>query len=49
MKKFGMLIRVSCSLNNHQAYLLFTCFLKSKKKKKKLNKIPTNMPVKTLY
>ena len=32
MKKLGMLLRVSCFLDNYQAYILFTCFLKNKKK-----------------
>ena len=31
-KKLDMLLRVSCSLNNHQGHTLFTCFLKNKKK-----------------
>ena len=50
MKKLGMLIRVSCSLNNHQAYILFICFLKNKKKNQiKYTILHTNnMPVKVL-
>ena len=50
MKKLGMLIRVSCSSNNHQAYILFICFLKNKKKNQIKYAIlhTNNMPVKVL-
>ena len=47
MKRLGMLIRDSCSLSNHQAYISFTCFLRSKKKK--LSKMTISMPVKAFY
>ena len=47
MNNLGMVPRVSRPLNNHEGYILFTCFLK-RKKKKKSNKIPTNTPVKVL-
>ena len=47
MKKFGMLHRLSRSLKNNQVYILFTCFLKSKKKL--INKTSTNTPAKKIY
>ena len=48
MKKLGMLLRVSCSLNNHQVIRHFI-YLLSKKQKENLNKIPTNKPLKIFY
>ena len=48
MKKFGMLHRLSSSLKNDQVYILFTCFLKSKKKKL-INKTSTNTPARKNY
>ena len=50
IEKFSMLLRVSCSLNSYQAYILFTfIYWFSKNQKQKLSKILTNTPVKIFY